>query len=136
MERLFKMEPYLVAILLELSNGEALMSPASGKVKLLLGLFGEVCILQKFSCADNTDQVIPGPTKGLGGYSEYTIADEKICFPVPAGVSLASAATVPLASCTSLLALFSENSLNIPRETSAKETVLIWGGSCKLYRQT
>ncbi|EAU35410.1 conserved hypothetical protein [Aspergillus terreus NIH2624] len=68
-----------------------------------------------------------GEIKGLGGYSEYTLADERICFPLPEGVTPEQAATVPLAACTALLALFSKDCLNIPQKSG--ETVLIWGGS-------
>ncbi|KAF3002345.1 hypothetical protein E8E14_007109 [Neopestalotiopsis sp. 37M] len=68
-----------------------------------------------------------GEIKGLGGYSEYTLADERICFPLPEGITPEQAATVPLASCTALLALFSKDCLNIPQKSG--NTVLIWGGS-------
>ncbi|KAH7376847.1 putative alcohol dehydrogenase [Plectosphaerella cucumerina] len=68
-----------------------------------------------------------GEIKGLGAYSEYTLADERICFPIPSGVSPEQSATVPLAACTALLALFSKGCLAI--EKGSKETVLIWGGS-------
>ncbi|RJE27148.1 Alcohol dehydrogenase GroES-like domain protein [Aspergillus sclerotialis] len=68
-----------------------------------------------------------GEIKGLGGYSEYTLADERICFPLPEGISLEQSSTVPLAACTALLALFSKNCLNVPQESG--QTVLIWGGS-------
>jgi NADPH:quinone reductase-like Zn-dependent oxidoreductase len=71
-----------------------------------------------------------GEIKGLGAYSEYTVADDAISFKLPAGVSAAEAATVPLACTTAWLALFSKTSLSIPR-LSTKQSVLIWGGSCK-----
>jgi NADPH:quinone reductase-like Zn-dependent oxidoreductase len=48
-----------------------------------------------------------GEIKGLGAYSEYTVADDAISFKLPAGVSAAEAATVPLACTTAWLALFS-----------------------------
>ncbi|RMJ14715.1 hypothetical protein CDV36_005615 [Fusarium kuroshium] len=70
-----------------------------------------------------------GETKGLGGYNEYTLADSRICFPVPSGLSLAEAATVPLASTTALLGLFSEGCLAIDTNAAENSTVLIWGGS-------
>ncbi|KAH6963734.1 chaperonin 10-like protein [Fusarium avenaceum] len=69
-----------------------------------------------------------GEIKGLGAYSEYTKAHESICFRVPKSISLQEAATVPLASLTAWLALFSKDSLNIDRNES-DTTVLIWGGS-------
>ncbi|SPJ76456.1 related to C.carbonum toxD gene [Fusarium torulosum] len=69
-----------------------------------------------------------GEIKGLGAYSEYTKAHESICFRVPKSISLQEAATVPLASLTAWLALFSKDSLNIDRN-EPDTTVLIWGGS-------
>ncbi|KAM0417227.1 hypothetical protein ACHAPT_012738 [Fusarium lateritium] len=70
-----------------------------------------------------------GETKGLGGYSEYTLADAQICFPVPTGLAPAEAATVPLASATAFLSLFSEGCLAIDTSAAEKAQVLIWGGS-------
>lgn len=71
---------------------------------------------------------IEGEIPELGAYSEYTIADDAISFKIPPGISLAEAATVPLAAATAWLALFSKDSLSIAR--SNKQSVLIWGGSC------
>lgn len=71
-----------------------------------------------------------GEIKGLGGYSEYTVADEKICFPLPEGTDPAQAATVPLAACTAWLALFSRKCLAIDRQTAPSQSLLVWGGSC------
>lgn len=68
-----------------------------------------------------------GEVPRLGGYSEYTLADERICFPLPENVSPEEGATVPLAACTALLALFSRDCLNIRKQSG--DTVLIWGGS-------
>lgn len=73
-----------------------------------------------------------GELKGLGGYSEYTVADEKICFRVPS-LPLDQMATVPLAACTSLLALFSKGSLNIDQSDCAGKSILVWGGACKSH---
>lgn len=70
-----------------------------------------------------------GEVKGLGAFAEHTIADEKISFKVPKSVSLAEAATVPLAAATAWLALFSKGSLDIPRSPVKEVAVLIWGGS-------
>lgn len=72
-----------------------------------------------------------GEIKRLGGYSEYTLADERICFILPPGLAPEKAATVPLAACTAWLALFSKGCLGINRSQSDGEAVLIWGGSCK-----
>ncbi|OLN85193.1 Zinc-type alcohol dehydrogenase-like protein C2E1P3.01-like protein 4 [Colletotrichum chlorophyti] len=69
-----------------------------------------------------------GEIKGVGGYSEYSLADEKISFRVPKNISPEEAATLPLASMTAWLALFSKDCLAIPRN-GGSETVLIWGGS-------
>ncbi|KAK2673995.1 Tetrahydrofolate dehydrogenase/cyclohydrolase [Fusarium oxysporum f. sp. vasinfectum] len=70
-----------------------------------------------------------GDIKGLGGYSQYTIADERICFPVPQQLSLEAASTIPLASCTAVLSLFSKDCLAIDTSGEEKPAVLIWGGS-------
>lgn len=70
-----------------------------------------------------------GEIKGLGAFAEDTIADEKISFKVPKSVSLAEAATVPLAAATAWLALFSKDSLDISRSPGKQVAVLIWGGS-------
>ncbi|THX00844.1 NAD(P)-binding protein [Aureobasidium pullulans] len=68
--------------------------------------------------------------KGLGAYGSHTFADDRISFKVPKSVKLEDAATLPLASCTAWLALFSKTCLNIPRkEGKEKTSVLIWGGS-------
>lgn len=72
-----------------------------------------------------------GEINGIGAYSEYTLADEKICFRVPEAAALDQLATVPLAACTSLLALFSKDSLAIDKASCAGQSILVWGGSCK-----
>lgn len=70
--------------------------------------------------------------KGLGAYGSHTFADDRISFKVPKSVKLEDAATLPLASCTAWLALFSKTCLNIPRKDGKEKTsVLIWGGSCE-----
>lgn len=68
-----------------------------------------------------------GEIKGIGGYSRFTLADEKICFKPPPSISQAQAATVPLAAATAWLALFSKGCLQMDRGQHKK--VLIWGGS-------
>ncbi|KAH6686376.1 chaperonin 10-like protein [Plectosphaerella plurivora] len=70
-----------------------------------------------------------GETPGLGGYSQYTLADERIAFAVPDAITPEEAASIPLAALTAVLALFSKNSLAIETNTEARESVLIWGGS-------
>lgn len=70
-----------------------------------------------------------GEIHGLGAYSEATLADESISFKIPSSVSRAEAATVPLAAATAQLALFSENCLNLDRNSAKNTPVLIWGGS-------
>ena len=70
-----------------------------------------------------------GSTKKLGAYAQYSIADEKICFFVPKGLSIAEAATVPLALNTSWLALFASYALGIDRSKGSKIELLVWGGS-------
>lgn len=74
---------------------------------------------------------ILGETPGLGGYSQYSVADQRISFKVPASISRAEASTVPLAATTAWLALFSRGCLNIDR-SQAGTSVLVWGGSCEL----
>ncbi|KAL2106143.1 hypothetical protein VUR80DRAFT_7219 [Thermomyces stellatus] len=68
-----------------------------------------------------------GEVKGLGAYSQYALADERICFPVPQGTTPEQASTIPLAAATAWLALFSKDCLHIER--GSKQAVLIWGGS-------
>ncbi|SPO06398.1 probable zinc-binding oxidoreductase [Cephalotrichum gorgonifer] len=70
-----------------------------------------------------------GEIAGLGAYCGYTIADDRICFPIPEGASLEQASTIPLAATTAWLALFSKDCLNIDRKAKDKEPILIWGGS-------
>ncbi|WYZ37982.1 hypothetical protein EsH8_II_001488 [Colletotrichum jinshuiense] len=70
-----------------------------------------------------------GEVNGLGAYSEYSLADERISFRVPNSISLEEAATLPLASMTAWLAFFSKDSLDIPRDSGSDTSVLIWGGS-------
>ncbi|KAH7112024.1 hypothetical protein EDB81DRAFT_953737 [Dactylonectria macrodidyma] len=58
-----------------------------------------------------------GETKGLGAYSQYTLADERICFPVPQGLSAEGATTDCLA---------------IDPSGDEKPAVLVWGSSSSL----
>lgn len=78
--------------------------------------------------------IILGEIKGLGAYSQYTLADERISFPLSSTVSPEHASTVPLAAATAWLALFSKGSLAIDREQDKGSSVLVWGGSCKSRR--
>ncbi|KXH41835.1 hypothetical protein CNYM01_06751 [Colletotrichum nymphaeae SA-01] len=71
-----------------------------------------------------------GEMKGVGAYSSYGIADERISFKVPSIVEGPKASAVPLAATTAYLALFSEDCLCLSRDVSTtKPPVLIWGGS-------
>ncbi|RSL95706.1 hypothetical protein CDV31_013764 [Fusarium ambrosium] len=71
-----------------------------------------------------------GEIKGLGAYSAYTIADERLSFKIPDNISAPQASSVPLAANTAWLALFSGDCLALSRDSSAKKTpLLIWGGS-------
>ncbi|KAJ3531580.1 hypothetical protein NM208_g8812 [Fusarium decemcellulare] len=71
-----------------------------------------------------------GKVKGLGSYSSYTIADERLSFKIPSSITLSESSSVPLAATTAWLALFSNDCLGFSRESSAtKRSVLIWGGS-------
>ncbi|KAL3449622.1 chaperonin 10-like protein [Aspergillus insuetus] len=75
-----------------------------------------------------------GQVMGLGAYSEYTVADEQLCFKVPPGITHDEAVTVPLASCAAYLGLFSRSCLSINQRKGADVTVLIWGGSSCIGR--
>jgi NADPH:quinone reductase-like Zn-dependent oxidoreductase len=77
-----------------------------------------------------------GETKGLGAYSQYSLANEYISFKVPQSISSAEAATVPLASATAWLALFSKGSLQMDRQAGKDTAVLVWGGSCTYHLVT
>ncbi|KAF4422199.1 hypothetical protein F53441_14303 [Fusarium austroafricanum] len=70
-----------------------------------------------------------GEIKGLGAYSNYTIADERLSFKLST-TSLDQACSVPLAANTAWLALFSEDCLAFSRDSSTeKPSLLIWGGN-------
>ncbi|KAF2144824.1 uncharacterized protein K452DRAFT_266968 [Aplosporella prunicola CBS 121167] len=69
-----------------------------------------------------------GEVKDIGGYSQYSIVDERISFKIPKGITSEQASTVPLAATTAWLSFFSKQCLNIPRD-GAERSVLIWGGS-------
>ncbi|KAL1848401.1 Zinc-binding oxidoreductase alcohol dehydrogenase [Paecilomyces lecythidis] len=70
-----------------------------------------------------------GEVPGLGAYSQYCVADDKISFRVPRSVSPDKASTVPLAAATAWLALFSKKCLGINRGKAKGTSILIWGGS-------
>ncbi|KAH6954141.1 hypothetical protein FAVG1_02216 [Fusarium avenaceum] len=71
-----------------------------------------------------------GEIQGLGAYSAYTIADERLCFKIPLSISSAQASSVPLAANTAWLALFSKDCLDFkPGMSVEKRTLLIWGGN-------
>ncbi|KAL9561659.1 hypothetical protein ACKAV7_014215 [Fusarium commune] len=71
-----------------------------------------------------------GEIKGLGAYSMYTIADERLAFKIPANTNPAEASSVPLAANTAWLALFSDDCLALkPNKTENKSFLLIWGGN-------
>ncbi|KAE8376088.1 putative zinc-binding dehydrogenase family oxidoreductase [Aspergillus bertholletiae] len=70
-----------------------------------------------------------GEIKGLGAYSEYCLADQRIAFKVPTSLSKEGASTVPLAAATAWLALFSPGCLNLDRAKAQGTSVLVWGGS-------
>lgn len=78
--------------------------------------------------------ILLGEVEGRGAFGYYTVANENISFKVPEGFALEKAATVPLASATAWLALFSKDSLGIPMRSDPAISVLIWGGSCEYYR--
>lgn len=71
-----------------------------------------------------------------GAYSEYTIADEDLCFKVPAYLDRKEAVTVPLGACLAQLGLFSDSCLQIDPKGGPDTTVLIWGGSGTFHTST
>jgi NADPH:quinone reductase-like Zn-dependent oxidoreductase len=74
---------------------------------------------------------IVGEIPGLGAYSHYCVADEKISFCLPRSILREQASTVPLAATTAWLALFSKTCLGIERVGAKGTSILVWGGSCK-----
>ncbi|KAE8393525.1 putative zinc-binding dehydrogenase family oxidoreductase [Aspergillus alliaceus] len=70
-----------------------------------------------------------GEIPGLGAYSQYCVADERISFRLPHSISREQASTVPLAAATAWLALFSKDCLGIDRAQANGTSILIWGGS-------
>ncbi|KAJ4311209.1 hypothetical protein N0V84_010571 [Fusarium piperis] len=86
----------------------------------------QVYVKVEYAAFNPTDREI----KGLGAYSAYTIADERLSFKIPDQISAPQASSVPLAANTAWLALFSGDCLALSRDSSAKKTpLLIWGGS-------
>lgn len=73
--------------------------------------------------------MLAGEIKGLGAYSQYTIADEKIAYKLSSGSDQAAASTIPLAVTTAWLTMFSKGCLDMTRD--AGQSILIWGGSCR-----
>ncbi|RKL41593.1 hypothetical protein BFJ72_g5485 [Fusarium proliferatum] len=68
--------------------------------------------------------------KGLGAYSMYTIADERLSFKIPENINPAEASSVPLAANTAWLALFSDDCLALNADKTASKTpLLIWGAT-------
>lgn len=76
------------------------------------------------------DDSTTGEIAGVGGYSEYTVADQRISFKVPSSTPKEDASTVPLAAAIAWLALFSKGCLNLDRPKATGASVLVWGGSC------
>ncbi|KAJ5682681.1 hypothetical protein N7462_005846 [Penicillium macrosclerotiorum] len=70
-----------------------------------------------------------GETPGVGGFSEYTLADQHISFKIPKNISRVQASTIPLAAGTAWLALFSHRCLALNRSAASGTSVLVWGGS-------
>ncbi|KAF5553201.1 toxD [Fusarium napiforme] len=71
-----------------------------------------------------------GEIKGLGAYSMYTIADERLSFKIPESINPAEASSVPLAANTAWLALFSDDCLALNSDKTGKRNpLLIWGGN-------
>ncbi|GAB1195255.1 hypothetical protein APSETT444_004511 [Aspergillus pseudonomiae] len=92
---------------------------------------GQVLIKVSHVAQNPTDAALiwGGETKGLGAYSKYCLADQRIAFKVPTTLSREYASTVPLAAATAWLALFSPDCLNLDRAKAQGKSVLVWGGS-------
>ncbi|KAF7631976.1 hypothetical protein AFLA_012822 [Aspergillus flavus NRRL3357] len=73
-----------------------------------------------------------GETKGLGAYSEYCLADQRIAFKVPTALSREDASTISLAAATAWLALFSPDYLNLDRTNAQGTSVLVWEVAVRL----
>ncbi|EAW12250.1 zinc-binding alcohol dehydrogenase family protein [Aspergillus clavatus NRRL 1] len=69
-----------------------------------------------------------GAIKGLGAYSQYCVAEERISFIVSTSIPRQCASTIPLAAATAWLALFSKSCLALDRQQAENTSVLIWGG--------
>ncbi len=74
-----------------------------------------------FSLNQPVCALLPG-----GGYAEYVVADAALTLPVPAGLDLKEAASLPEAAATSIMALLAEGRLK------PGERVLIHGGASGL----
>ncbi|KAL5041770.1 hypothetical protein BDW71DRAFT_217419 [Aspergillus fruticulosus] len=70
-----------------------------------------------------------GEIKGLGAYSRYCLADERISFKLPKSVSHAHASTIALAPITAWLASFPRDCLALDCSQGKGKSVLIWSGS-------
>ncbi|WWC69904.1 uncharacterized protein I206_103847 [Kwoniella pini CBS 10737] len=86
--------------------------------------------ITKFKVGDTIAALVwGGEIIGKGGYSQYCLAEEDIAFKLPKSISPEDASTVPLALTTAWLALFSPDSLGIPKKEDPNVSILIWGGS-------
>ncbi|KAI9834532.1 MAG: hypothetical protein M1819_002908 [Sarea resinae] len=70
-----------------------------------------------------------GEVEGVGAYSKYCIAEERIAFKIPEGISSIEAATLPLSANTAWLGLFAKECLGLARVSAEPQYLLVWGGS-------
>jgi hypothetical protein len=105
------------------STRETRLPASSGEVGA-----GALCHTGHQDIADKITWSV-GQVKGQGAFSEYTIADENICYKIPDGLPLEQAATVPLAAATAWMALFRSKSLHIDRTRGSSVQLLVWAGS-------
>ncbi|BAE57180.1 putative zinc binding dehydrogenase [Aspergillus flavus] len=106
-------------------------SPGPGQVlvKCLINAFGDGTVL---GCDIVGALIWGGETKGLGAYSEYCLADQRIAFKVPTALSREDASTISLAAATAWLALFSPDYLNLDRTNAQGTSVLVWEVAVRL----
>lgn len=95
---------------------------------------GTVCAIgsdvTRYKPGDKVAGLIWGGEKPRrGAYSSLCIADEAISFPIPRELTLDQAATVPLALCTSVLALFAPSCLALAEDGHDNAHVLVLGSN-------
>jgi NADPH:quinone reductase-like Zn-dependent oxidoreductase len=95
--------------------------------------------VERFAVGDRVVGYTIGLEKGRdpvaeGGFQQYAIVEEALAAPVPASLTHAEAAVLPLAVSTAAAALFEAGQLALPVSSlgageERDETVVIWGGA-------